>query len=313
MQHYTLPGFWEQQSTIIPFLNLYKNYQYLFRENIIIDSVYGNFRHTIWDGGRHEINTDIPYANFDDIINFQNIYNNILNIPVRFIFTNCLLEQKHCYNEFCNFILDTFQYYNNQITINSTILETYIRNKYNNYSFISSVTKNLSQIEYIKELKQNKYQLVCLPSKFNKNIEFLYNTIPTDLRSKCELIVNTKCPLTCISAKQHQIADSYANLHLIAPIYNFPCARNFKSNELLNSAKLNLNILNQYEEKGYYNFKLIERIFLENPLELINTLIYYLIKTEYKQQVKDYLIYYKNNWNIINLNNFNLNQFIFKI
>ena len=138
----------------------------------------------------------------------------------------------------------------------------------------------------------------------------MFNIIPENLRTKCEIIVNTKCPLTCISAKQHQYADSYANLYNISPNYNFPCARANKNN-LKNTAKLSPIELIKYNNYGYNNFKLIERIFLEQPLELINTLLLYLIKPEYYLIVRNYLIYYKDNWQQIDLNNFNFKQFDF--
>ena len=78
-----------------------KDYPDKFRENYKIGSVYGTFPGAIWNGGR----AVFGLAQKKDIISTLNIYNS-RNIPVRFTWTNSLLEEKHVYDTYCNLIMN---------------------------------------------------------------------------------------------------------------------------------------------------------------------------------------------------------------
>ena len=115
--------------------------------------------------------------------NIQYIYNNIFNIPTRYIFTNCLIENKHLKDPFCNQILQAGSLdHRNSITINSKLLEQYIKDNYN-YIFISSITKCLTKEQTIEELQNPLYNYVCINFKYNKDFNF-FESIPINLRNK---------------------------------------------------------------------------------------------------------------------------------
>ena len=309
MINFTIPGFWERQNIIITLLILYKKYNYIFLPNINIESVYGNFKHTIWDGGRSfakELN--LNQASYTDIELFQDIYNNFFHIPVRFIFTNCLLTEEHCKDEFCNFILKTFSKNNNDITINSNILENYILEHYDNFKLISSITKALNENEIIIELEKPQYDLICLPFQINKNIQFL-NTIPEELKQKCEFLVNTPCKINCCVSKQHYIADSLSNLTQQFPIYNFKCPNEIPNYRNIPSATLNKETILQYSKQDFCHYKINGRL-LTLPIHLIKSLNYYLIQPQYYTFFIMYMLqgltYFEDKTKLLNLN---LNDF----
>jgi hypothetical protein len=123
------------------------------------------------------------------------------NIPVRFTFTNCLLEEQHLNDTYCNMILEVFNTGQNEIICNKEVLENYIREKYGNrYKYISSTTKRLiNKEEQLKELDKN-YYLVVLDYDYNKNLDFL-KQIPN--KEKCELLCNAVCRPNCPFRVRH--------------------------------------------------------------------------------------------------------------
>jgi collagenase-like PrtC family protease len=68
---------------------------------------------------------------------------------LRFTFSNSLLEEKHIYDTYCNLIMEEADTGNNEVIVNSPILEQYLRENYPNYKYISSTTKCERNIDII--------------------------------------------------------------------------------------------------------------------------------------------------------------------
>jgi hypothetical protein len=75
----------------------------------------------------------------------QQYYNKEINSKIRFVFTNNLLKEEHLSERYNNIILDIFNNANNEIVLNSDILESYLNQKYPNYDLIASTTKCSNQ------------------------------------------------------------------------------------------------------------------------------------------------------------------------
>ena len=121
-------------------LELYETERNLFKDNVKIGSFYGSPNGAIWNGGRMLFGNIIK-KQLEEVRDWLYSY----NIPFRFTFTNCLIEEKHLNDTYCNNILDIFNNGKNEVLCNTKILEDYIRNKYgNNYKYISSTTKRLN-------------------------------------------------------------------------------------------------------------------------------------------------------------------------
>ena len=86
----------------------------------------------------------------------------------------------------------------NEVVINSSLLEEYIRKEYPDYKIISSTTKCLLNKDEIKE-EVSKYYLTVLDYRKNKDFTFLKDLT----KNKVEILLNPSCPLSCKRRKQH--------------------------------------------------------------------------------------------------------------
>ena len=98
--YWHLPGFCYFRLLNQVLMNLMKDYPDSFRDGYCIGSVYGTFPGAIWNGGR----AVFGITGKDDIKSVLNIYNS-REIPVRFTWTNSLLEEKHVHDTYCNLIM----------------------------------------------------------------------------------------------------------------------------------------------------------------------------------------------------------------
>lgn len=252
------------------------------KDNVKIGSVYGT-PGGIWNGGRG--NWDL-FSRKDILEQMRDLMAHF-KIPVRFTFTNCLLEEQHLSDSYCNMLLEVFNTGDNEIICNKEILENYIREKYGNrYRYISSTTKRLNNKEQQLEEINKDYYLIVLDYDFNKNLDFL-QSIPN--KEKCELLCNAVCRPCCPFRIKHYENLSYNQLHFNNnDIMQCPSGDserwfwevverkgNFISNEDIN---------NIYLPMGFKHFKIEGRT--AHPLDLIEMLLYYLIKDKYHLEIR---------------------------
>ena len=189
-----LPEFYYKYELNQYFIKLLQEHPEYFNDNITIGAVYGTFPGAIWNGGRV----------FHGTTNATNIEATIqsfnkLNVPIRFTFTNSLLEEKHTYDIYCNLIMEKANNGMNEVLTNSEILENYLRKNYPNFKYISSTTKCDRKIESINEACR-KYDLVVPDYRDTVNEDFLNNLIEKD---KIEILINPHCNPNCSRRKEH--------------------------------------------------------------------------------------------------------------
>ena len=284
MKNYMIPGLYEHYQMNIIFLEFYKYHPEFFNDNINMRAIYGNFQFCSWDGGRIFMGSN-SHATKEQIQTLQKIYNNELNIPMRFIFTNKLIEEKDCYDRFNNLVLELCCNDMNEIVINSPILEEYLRKNYPNYKFISSTTKCLTDLENAKkEINNPNYILTCIDYNLNKNYSFLESLNPEE-KAKTELLVNAICGPGCPNRAQHYTLNSLYALNY-GKLYNMKnCAIEHK-NLYPTQNKLVINpeeIDDYYYPNGFNNFKLEGRTF--PVIEHLLNLVKYMVKSEYQMYV----------------------------
>ena len=210
-------------------------------------------------------------------------------VPVRFTFTNCLVQGQHLNDAYCNMILKTFATGNNDIICNSPLLEEKIRNEYGNiYKYISSTTKRLNNADsQMKELEKN-YDIIVLDYDFNKNFTFLEQI---KNKEKCELLCNAVCKPNCPLRKLHYERMSLFQLEgrdeieMKCPDSNKRFWEVKDKNPTFISRE---DINNIYSPMGFQHFKLEGRT--AAPYDLIEILAYYLIKPQYEIEVRERLI-----------------------
>lgn len=281
--YFHLPGMFEQIIIYAPLLELYHRKRELFKDNVEIGSVYGA-PGCIWNGGRFLFSSLM--LDRESLRKYRNNMN-YYKIPIRFTFTNCLLEEKHLYDTYCNLLLEEFANGNNEIICNSELLETYIRNKYaDRYRYISSTTKRLNNKEEQNKELDKDYYLVVIDYDHNKDFDYL-QTLDV---SKVELLCNPVCQSNCPRRIEHYKNISECQLNF-SPDKLFYCPHAGKT---LEEAKQGKNFITPeeinscYIPMGFRHFKLEGRVSPED--DVINILMYYLIKDDKVEEVKHFLI-----------------------
>lgn len=272
--YWHLPGFCYFRLFNQVIMNLMKDYPDKFRDGYRIGSVYGTFPGAIWNGGR----AVFGLTGKNDIISTLKLYND-RNIPVRFTWTNSLIEEKHTYDTYCNLIMKLADNGLNQVLVNTPVLEEYIRREYPNYKLISSTTKRITGMDDLKKELEKDYYLVVLDYDLNHNEEVLKEIEP--YADKVEILVDEVCYPGCTQRAQHYRQQSQMQLEFDVNT-GFPCPnhtqqRAFK--ECMDRPSfISKDEIQDYIDRGFVNFKLVGRGL---PMEYVkDSVIYYMVKDE---------------------------------
>lgn len=291
-----LPGAFSSPILYNFFLRLYVEKRYVFYDNAKIGSLYGS-PGCKWNGGRLITGYIPPTVN--EINDYRDFINEFVNLPIRFTWTNSALKEIHLHDELCNLLADSFNNGKNEIICNSPLLEEYLRNKYkDNYKYISSTTKCILKYDdLINEL--DKYYLTVLDYRFNNNFDFL-EKLPN--KEKIEILCNAVCKTNCPCRSEHYKKISIDQLSGVENKgFDLNCPNNNKlvlycdvkksNNSYVSPESIN----NLYIPMGFKNFKLEGRT--HNMIDVLEILIDYLIKDEWKMWVREIVLI-----NIFNIN-----------
>lgn len=285
MINYHCPDFWNHHYIYLELLSLYNNYKECFYENVNIGSIFGAFPGMIWNGGTFDGEKKASFKDIDYIVNFH--YEN--KIPLNLTMTNPLIQEKHLYDDYCNMILEKCENDLNEILINSSILENYIRENFPKYKINHSILatkKDKTLNEYLEETK--KYNKIVLPRRILKNWDFL-NQIPFELRNKFEFLCNDPCPIDCPRLYSHYEDFGKAQLGILKNQNLIDCNFCYNTPFVYHSTqKYQISfeeIKNLYNPANFSEFKISGRL---EKNYAITAIVPYLIKPEYQKDV--YLI-----------------------
>lgn len=278
--HWHLPGLCSHRFLNIFLLGLMRQYPEKFRDGYKIASVYGTFPGAIWNGGRSVFGS----VSEDVIQKIIKAYNDN-GVPVRFTWTNSLLEEKHVNDPYCNKIMDMAYNGFNQVLVNRDCLEEHIRKNYPDYPIISSTTKRMTDLQGIKEELKRDYHLVVLDYDLNHNEEVLKELEP--YAEKLEILVNEICYPNCPMRKQHYRDESRAQLENDT-VSRFNCPNKSTPRVFSECMKRPAFISNEeigsYIERGYTNFKIVGRGL---PIDFVKeSYLYFLVKDEEKDFIR---------------------------
>lgn len=278
--YWHLPGFCYFRLLNQVIINLMKDYPDKFRDGYKVGSVYGTFPGAIWNGGR----TVFGITGKSDIENLLKTYNS-KGVPVRFTWTNSLIEEKHTYDTYCNLIMRLADNGINQVLVNTPVLEEYIRREYPDFKLISSTTKRITNLEGIQKELDKDYYLVVLDYDMNHNEEVLEALKPG--ADRIEILVNEVCFPGCPKRTEHYIQQSRLQLEFDVNT-GFPCpnkTQERKFSECMNRpAFISNEQIGDYIEKGYVNFKIVGR---GMPMDFVKeSYLYYLVKEEHRDFIK---------------------------
>ena len=303
--YWHLPGF----CSFFPFhqilLKMMKEEPYRFREGYRIGSVYGTFPGAIWNGGRAVFGMTAR-KDMKAVIDSYNAY----GIPVRFTWTNPLIEEKHLNDTYCNLIMElasgrdkdgnitsvTVRAGNNigiaedgkvanQVLVNSEVLEQYLRRNYPDFGYLSSTTKRIKGIEGIRAELSKDYRLVVLDYDLNHDQEVL-NALESDA-ARIEILVDEICYPDCPKRKEHYADEGLRQLTFDKDT-PFPCPNRKTAPSFAEATKrpafIGNDTIGEYIDRGYVNFKLVGRGL--PPTLLIDSFVYYLAKEEEQAYVR---------------------------
>lgn len=291
--HFFLCGAFESFDFISAFLKKARDYPWIMKDNVVIDSVYGSPT-CVWNGGRALSNV---YYNKQQLQKIHDTYAD-LGVKVRFVFTNSLLNEHDLYDRYCNLIINIFQDLSPEVVINSQLLEEYLRCKYPTVSFISSTTKRLRSCEaQLKEFNLD-YKFICLDYDYNYDFDFL-DSILEEERDRVEILINSTCIKGCNARVLHQEFSNKKQLEYDndndceSETFFRECPKIKRSMELSSSkTKDTKNLysgtnfilpqdLDKYLDKGFCHFKIQGRELKTS--QLFAEFFPYLIRPEYYQ------------------------------
>lgn len=263
-----------------------RNYPQMFKDGYKIGSVYGSFPGAIWNGGRNILAGFSSKKEIEKVIKSYNDY----DIPVRFTWTNVMLEEKHVYDTYCNMVMELGNNGMNQVLVNTQVLEDYIRKTYPDYKVLSSTTKRIVTMDRLMNELSKDYFLVVLDYDLNHNANVIEKLTP--YADKIEILVNETCQAHCPDRVNHYIEISKHQLEFDTSI-KFNCSdpnpdkHTFKGCMKCQSFMSNDDVL-EYTQKGFRNFKIVGR---GGTQELyVDSLIYYLVKDENKDFIRNFIV-----------------------
>ncbi len=266
------------------FFDTMKRFPDMFRENYKVASVYGSFPGAVWNGGRNILDGFNSKKQVERIIKSYND----LGIPVRFTWTNTLLEEKHVHDTYCNMVMRVGNNGMNQVLVNTQVLEDYIRENYPDYKIISSTTKRITGLDRLMEELDKDYYLVVLDYDLNHDEKVLEKLLP--VADKIEILVNETCQPHCPQRAAHYREISRYQLEFDTSI-KFPCSdpspikATFKGC-MKRPAFLSNDDVKAYSERGFKNFKIVGRS--EGVDFYVDSLLYYFVKDENRDFMRKY-------------------------
>ncbi len=136
----------------------------------------------------------------EKFINFCIKTMNDAGIPIRYTYTNMLLEKEDLSDPFCNYCLKAAHNGMNGVIVVSPLLEEYVRKNYPKMKLISSTCKGIKGIDGINEELKKEYDMVVLDYNLNNHFDELEKI--TD-KSRCEILVNEHCTPNCPFRAKH--------------------------------------------------------------------------------------------------------------
>lgn len=185
-----LPGLRQNYPLNMLVLGLLEQKPEYFREGVKIASFFGEFPMSLWNGGRPSLNDQCDAAFIENVV--KNI--NAKGVPIRYTYTNMLLNEEDLKDPYCNFCLKAADNGMNEVLVVSPLLEQYVRENYPGYKINSSTCKEIRSIDLVNEELKKDYYLVVLDYNFNNRFEELEKI---EDKGRCEILVNAVCRPEC--------------------------------------------------------------------------------------------------------------------
>ncbi|MCR5250136.1 MAG: hypothetical protein K6E50_05965 [Lachnospiraceae bacterium] len=278
--YWHLPGLCYLKDLNLTILKLMREYRNCFHEGYCAGSVYGTFPGAIWNGGR----TVLGFCSKNDILRTLKEYEPY-KVPLRFTWTNPLITEQEVTDTYCNLIMRLADNGENQVLVNSPVLEEFLRYNYPDYRFISSTTKRITDPAALEAEMEKDYFMVVLDYDLNHDEEVLKKLEPQ--AERVEILVDEICFPHCPKRAEHYRDEAVKQLEFeIAPPFDCPNRRSKKSFEDCKTrpAFISEEQIGDYISRGFCNFKLVGRGL---PPELVlDSYLYFLVKEDSREFIR---------------------------
>ncbi|MDD5899552.1 MAG: U32 family peptidase [Lachnospiraceae bacterium] len=288
-----LPGLRGNYALNMMFSGLLNGHPEYFREGVKIGSFFGEFPTSLWNGGRNS-RADQCSA---DYINAVIKSTNDLGIPVRYTYTNMLLEEEDLKDVYCNYCLEAAHNGMNGVILVSPLLEKYVREKYPKMKLTSSTCKQIKDVSGIHEELNKGYDMVVLDYNMNNRFELLEQI---EDKSRCEILVNAVCEPNCARRGAHYRNISENQKKIVKnmglpreqqiPLTPWECKyagiaqENIYTIQKFCTYVSPEDIWEKYVPMGFRNFKIEGRT--SSLFVVMEAYCHYMIKPEYQGQVR---------------------------
>lgn len=289
--YFHIPDFINHCKLNLLLLAIMQQHPEYFRDGVKIASVFGAFPPSLWNGGRNTVGVVD-----DEIIKNVTKAFNSRGIPLRFTFTNPLIEEKHLGDPFCNKVMRMCENGLNEVIVLSPILEEYIRKNYPGYKITSSTCKEIRNADELAAELEKDYHYVVLDYNWNNNFEFL-ETLPH--KEKCELLINACCVPNCPRRGEHyrsigETQIKYAEYMKTPPMMrkpthfeDFKCPSMLRHIYQITDLPTHISpdaIVEKYVPMGFSQFKIEGRTVPD--IALAENYMYYMVKPEYRDTAR---------------------------
>lgn len=277
MKKFSIGGIYTNYDVLSTFIRLVDKYQEdycvsVLRNDTSFDSVFGSFPNMIWNGGRNL--AGYPTLSFNNVRNFFDYYHRN-GIAVRLTFSNKLIEKNHLDDYYCNQVLDLLDPSIDSVILSSGILKDYIKTRIPELRMVCSITNIKPELEDLKK-KVGEYDLLVIPSEFNRHIEQL------DIidKSKIEVLVNERCTPFCRFKDEHQRLISLGNLTFDSGTDENYC--NLHHGKIVDAMELsNEEVEEIHKRYNISNFKISTRLINDPEFQICK----YMIKDDFQFEV----------------------------
>lgn len=288
-----LPGLRRNYPLNVMFAGFIKGHPEFVREGVQIGSFFGEFPTSMWNGGRNSRADQCSPEYINMVVKSVNSF----GIPVRFTYTNMLLEKKDLLDPYCNFCLQTAHNGMNGVILVSPLLEEYVRKKYPKMKITSSTCKQIKGVKGINAELKKGYDMVVLDYNMNNCFDELAQI---EDKERCEILINAACEPNCKRRGAHYKNISQNQINIVKnrslppnrqlPLKKWEC-------RFCEGAQQNVYtiqdfctyvspeaIWEKYVPMGFHNFKIEGRS--DDFFVVLEAYLHYMIKPEYQGQAR---------------------------
>lgn len=304
-----LPGLRRNYPLNVMFIGLLKGHPEYFREGVKIASCFGEFPTSMWNGGRNS-RADQCTGDFINVV-IKSL--NDWGIPVRFTYTNMLLEEEDLKDPYCNYCLKAAHNGMNGVILVSPLLEDYVRKNYPMMKITSSTCKQIKGVEGVNAELRKGYDMVVLDYNMNNHFEELEKI---EDKSRCEILINAACEPNCPRRGAHykHISENQKNIvknmslprEQQIPLKPWDCkycvgtVQNVHTIKDFSTYVSPEDIWEKYVPMGFQNFKIEGRT--DDLFVVIEAYVHYMIKPEYQGEVRLRLIRHLEDAKVLQVN-----------